>query len=50
MCERLIASSKFRDEKLRAQLVGQGRDRTARYTWDDCAQQTLEVYRHALAR
>lgn len=40
----------FRDEALRAQLKERGADRSSRYTWDDCAQQTLEVYRRALAR
>jgi glycosyltransferase involved in cell wall biosynthesis len=40
----------FRDSGLRQQLIDSGRERSARYTWDDCAQQTLEVYRRALAR
>ncbi len=40
----------FRDEQLRAQLKERGADRSSRYRWDDCAQQTLEVYRRALAR
>lgn len=40
----------FRDETLRAQLRERGADRSSRYTWDDCARQTIEVYRRALAR
>ncbi len=40
----------FRDEHLRLQLKERGTDRSSRYTWDDCAQQTLEVYRRAIAR
>ncbi len=40
----------FRDDALRAELKERGADRSSRYTWDDCAQQTLEVYRRALAR
>ena len=40
----------FRDEPLRRQLIETGRERSARYTWDDCAQQTLEVYRRGLGR
>ncbi|MBS1150798.1 MAG: glycosyl transferase family 1, partial [Myxococcaceae bacterium] len=40
----------FRDDALRAQLKERGAERSSRYTWDDCAQQTIEVYRRALAR
>lgn len=40
----------FRDEALRIGLKERGADRSSRYTWDDCTQQTLEVYRRALAR
>lgn len=38
----------FRDESLRRDLSLAGRDRAARFSWDDCAQQTLQVYRRAL--
>jgi glycosyltransferase involved in cell wall biosynthesis len=37
-----------RDASLRAELSQKGRDRAARYSWDDCARQTLAVYRRAL--
>ena len=40
----------FRDDLLRAQLKDRGEDRSSRFTWDDCAQQTIEVYRRALSR
>ena len=35
--------------ELRNRLVAAGRDRAARYTWDRCAEQTLAVYRAAIA-
>ena len=38
----------FRDEALRQQLAQAGKERAARYSWDDCARRTLEVYRRAL--
>lgn len=38
----------FRDEGLRAELGAAGKERAARYSWDDCARRTLEVYRRAL--
>ncbi len=38
----------FRDEALRRQLADEGRERALRTSWDDCAKQTLEVYRRAL--
>ncbi|MEW5743545.1 MAG: glycosyltransferase family 1 protein [Myxococcota bacterium] len=37
-----------RDSALRAELSARGRDRAARFSWDDCARQTLTVYRRAL--
>lgn len=37
-----------RDASLRAELSQKGRDRAARFSWDDCARQTLAVYRRAL--
>ncbi|MDY7224866.1 glycosyltransferase family 4 protein [Hyalangium rubrum] len=40
----------LRDEKLRQSLVEKGRERAARYTWDDCARKTLAVYRRVLDR
>ncbi len=40
----------FRDEPLRRELIEAGKERSARFTWDDCAQQTLEVYRRAIGR
>jgi glycosyltransferase involved in cell wall biosynthesis len=33
---------------LRNELVGLGRERAARFTWDDCARRTLAVYRRVL--
>ncbi len=39
----------FRDEALRKQLSQAGHERAARYSWDDCAKQTLQVYHRALA-
>jgi glycosyltransferase involved in cell wall biosynthesis len=38
----------FRDEALRRELGAAGRERALRTSWDDCAKQTLEVYRRAL--
>ena len=38
----------FRDEALRRELSVAGRERAARASWDDCARQTLQVYRRAL--
>lgn len=38
----------FRDDGLRAELSVLGRERALRYSWDDCAKQTLEVYRRGL--
>jgi glycosyltransferase involved in cell wall biosynthesis len=38
----------YRDEALRQELSDLGRERALRYSWDDCARQTLEVYRRAL--
>ncbi|MEW6434600.1 MAG: glycosyltransferase family 1 protein [Myxococcota bacterium] len=37
-----------RDPSLRAELSQRGRDRAARFSWDDCARQTLAVYKRAL--
>lgn len=42
-CQRL-----FRDDELRASLSSAGVARAARFSWDDCAQKTLQVYRRAL--
>ncbi len=38
----------FRDEALRRELSVAGRERASRASWDDCARQTLQVYRRAL--
>ncbi len=38
----------FRDEALRRELSAAGIERAARFSWDDCAKQTLQVYRRAL--
>lgn len=38
----------FRDEALRRELSQKGRERAARFSWDDCVRQTLQVYRRAL--
>lgn len=38
----------YRDEALRQRLAEAGRERAARASWDDCAKQTLQVYRRAL--
>lgn len=40
----------FRDETLRKELSSLGQERVARYSWDDCARQTIEVYRRAIHR
>lgn len=37
-----------RDPALRADLGHRARERAARFTWDDCALRTLQVYRRAL--
>lgn len=38
----------YRDPELRRRLSELGRERAQRYSWDDCAKQTLQVYRRAL--
>jgi glycosyltransferase involved in cell wall biosynthesis len=38
----------WRDGTRREELSGLGLERALRYSWDDCARQTLEVYRRAL--
>ena len=38
----------LRDEVLRGELIELGRERAARFTWDDCARRTLAVYRRVL--
>lgn len=38
----------FRDEALRRELAAAGIERATRASWDDCARQTLQVYRRAL--
>lgn len=38
----------FRDAELRQSLAAAGVARAARFSWDDCAQKTLQVYRRAL--
>jgi glycosyltransferase involved in cell wall biosynthesis len=43
------AMSLFRDSALRQRLSEAGRDRALRYSWDECAQKTLQVYRRALS-
>lgn len=40
----------FRDDGLRRQQSLIGRERAARASWDDCARQTLQVYRRALGQ
>ncbi len=40
----------LRDDRLRRSLVEKGRERVARYTWDDCARRTLAVYRRVLEK
>ncbi|RJS20882.1 glycosyltransferase family 1 protein [Corallococcus sp. H22C18031201] len=39
----------LRDEPQRRELIELGRERAARFTWDDCAVRTLATYRRALA-
>jgi glycosyltransferase involved in cell wall biosynthesis len=36
------------DAELRARLSAAGRERAASYTWERCAEETLDVYRRAL--
>jgi glycosyltransferase involved in cell wall biosynthesis len=38
----------WREPQKREELSALGRERALRYSWDDCARQTLEVYRRAL--
>jgi glycosyltransferase involved in cell wall biosynthesis len=38
----------LRDDVLRTELMELGRERAARFTWDDCARRTLAVYRRVL--
>ncbi len=38
----------YRDADLRRSLSDLGWERASRFSWDDCARQTLEVYRRAL--
>lgn len=38
----------LRDDKLRGELIELGRERAARFTWDDCARRMLTVYRRVL--
>jgi alpha-1,3-rhamnosyl/mannosyltransferase len=38
------------DETLRAQRVELGLARARQYTWNSCAQQTLDIYRNVLGR
>ncbi len=40
----------LRDDRLRRSLVEKGRERAARFTWDDCAMRTLAVYRRVLEK
>jgi glycosyltransferase involved in cell wall biosynthesis len=40
----------LRDDAQRLSLVEKGRERAARYTWDDCARRTLAVYRRVLEK
>ncbi len=40
----------IRDEALRERLVARGRRRAARYTWQDCAQKTMGVYREIMSQ
>lgn len=37
----------LRNENLRRDLIARGRERAAQFSWDECARQTLEVYRGA---
>lgn len=36
------------DDALRADLVARGREQAARFTWERCARETLDVYREAM--
>ena len=38
------------DRELRARLRAAGRDRAHSYTWDGCAEKTVEAYRRAVGR
>ncbi len=38
----------LRDDVLRSELMELGRERAARFTWDECARRTLAVYRRVL--
>ena len=38
------------DESLRTELAHRGRLRSQTFTWEECARQTLEVYRKAMRR
>ncbi|QSQ28205.1 glycosyltransferase family 4 protein [Pyxidicoccus parkwayensis] len=38
----------LRDDVLRSELIELGRERAARFSWDDCAKRTLAVYRRVL--
>lgn len=38
----------LRDDGLRTELVELGRERAARFTWDECARKTVAVYRRVL--
>lgn len=39
----------FDDEALRTQLIERGHAQAARFTWERCARETIDVYRRALA-
>ena len=39
-----------RESQLRRELAEKGRERAARFTWDDCARRTLAVYQRVLAQ
>jgi glycosyltransferase involved in cell wall biosynthesis len=38
----------FRDELLRRRLSALGRERSERYSWLECARQTLQAYHRAI--
>ncbi|WP_426731710.1 glycosyltransferase family 4 protein [Myxococcus faecalis] len=38
----------LRDDALRSELMELGRERAARFTWDECARRTVAVYRRVL--
>ncbi|EAU62302.1 glycosyltransferase family 4 protein [Stigmatella aurantiaca] len=40
----------LRDEALRRTLVEKGRERSAHFTWEDCARRTLAAYRRVLEK